>query len=209
MITNSPERCRVFVGVDGSLPSLRALREAAAQARQRGAELHVVHVRRFEPASTPPAMYYLIPSTPYLTQPDALSAERADPPAAFSTERADNGAADLIATCLQNALGAPPVDLEVHRRVLVGLPHRGLISLACRDDDLLVVGTRGGRRRHHWRRRSVSRFCVAHASGPVLVVPCDEFARAMRPHRGGRRIMPRDPWREFDSTARSQPHPTH
>jgi nucleotide-binding universal stress UspA family protein len=208
MVTSNPEKCRVFVGVDRSLPSLRALREAAAQARQRGAELHVVHVRRFEPASPPPAMYYLIASTPYLPQPDAWSTERADQPSALSTERADNAVAHLIVTCLQNALGAQPVDLDVHPRVLVGPPHRGLVSLACRDDDLLVVGTRGGHRRHHWRRRSVSRFCVAHATSPVLVVPCDEFARAMRPHRGGR-IMPRDPWRDFDSTARSQPHPTY
>ena len=199
MITNNLNKCRVFVGVDGSLPSLRALREAAAEARRRDAELHVAHVRRFEPtSSTAPAMPFVIASTTCPPQHDSQA-----------TERADNRAVELIVTSLQNALGTQPADLDVHRTVLVGRPHRQLASLVSRDDDLLVVGTRGGRRRRHWRRRSVSRFCVAHAPCPVLVVPCDEFARAMQPSRRGRRIAHRDPWREFDSTTSSQPHPTH
>lgn len=192
MTTNRDKR-RVFVGVDGSLPSLRALREAASAARQRGAELHVVHVRR--PSPTMPAMPFLIPSNP-------------DAPRQHSEPLAwaDSGAMDLIVTCLRNALGGDPVDLDVHRRVLIGRPGKGLASLGCRDSDLIVVGTGGARRWHHVLRRSVSRYCAAHSRCPVLVVPRDEFARTM--HRTRERRVPRDAWREFDATASRETHPT-
>ncbi len=46
-----------------------------------------------------------------------------------------------------------------------------LVDLACRDGDLLVIGT--GRRHPVGRalRRSVGRYCLAHATCPVLAVP--------------------------------------
>ncbi|MEU6708947.1 universal stress protein [Streptomyces wuyuanensis] len=45
-----------------------------------------------------------------------------------------------------------------------------LVRTADREDDLLVIGTPTSRRRV-FPRRSVSRFCLSHATCPVLAVP--------------------------------------
>lgn len=188
------DKGRVFVGVDGSLASLRALREATAQARQRRAELHVVHVRQPEP--TMPAMPFLIPSIPDDSRRDG---DPADSP--------DRAAEELILSCLRDALGALPPGLDVRWRVLVGRLPSALAALGCRDSDLLVVGTRGGRRWRHPRRRSVSRYCAVRARCPVLIVPQDEFARTAQRPRRQRLMGMRDPWREFDRTDEREVHP--
>lgn len=186
---------RVYVGVDGSLASLRALREAAAAARQRCAALHVVYVRPRERPNRPPTL--------------ALSAVPAPPWDPEQSKWLDNAAMDVIVTCLGEALGGSPTDLDVHRMVLIGHPHVQLASVGRRDDDLLVVGTRGGRRWRHPRRRSVSRYCATHAHCPVLVIPRHEFARTTdRRVHAGRWTLPRDPWREFDAAESREPHPT-
>ncbi len=61
-------------------------------------------------------------------------------------------------------------------------------------EDLLVVGTgrRGALRR---LRRSVSRYCLAHARGPVIAVPpsdlMEEASRGLHlwPRRGGSPVL--------------------
>lgn len=181
---------RVFVGVDGSLTSLRALREAAVQARHRNGELHVVHVRQRERPGPVPLVEFFGPA-PIAAQ---------DPTPAH---RADAAARNLIAECVRDAFGAVPADLDIRQTVLVGVPKTELAALGRRDDDLLVIGTNGGRRRHHLRRRSVSRYCATHSHCPVLVTPCNELARTLR-RRAASHPLPRDPWKDFDALDRRE-----
>jgi nucleotide-binding universal stress UspA family protein len=116
MMTGRNKKRRVFVGVDGSLASLRALREAAAAARRRRAELHVVHVR---PRERPIPLPLLVEFAPVIPPRDP---EPSDWP--------DRVAMGLILGCLRNGLGGAPADLDVHRTVLIGEPRRELVSLA-------------------------------------------------------------------------------
>jgi hypothetical protein len=51
-----------------------------------------------------------------------------------------------------------------------GRPGPSLVAWAWRQNDLLVVAARGGNRLRRMARRSVSRYCAAHAHGPVLIV---------------------------------------
>lgn len=184
---------RVYVGVDGSLASLRALREAASQAWRRHAELRVVHVR-------PPAQPDPVPVVNLF---GVVLTSRRDPEL---DQWADAAARDLIAGCVQDAFGGTPAGLDVHYVVLVGDPETALARLGRRDDDLLVVGTNGGRRWHHPSRPSVSRYCVKHSRCPVLVTPCPELARTLRLRALPRgHALPRDPWKELDALDRRQP----
>jgi nucleotide-binding universal stress UspA family protein len=192
-MTARDNRSRVYVGVDGSLTSLRALREAAVAARRRRAELHVVHVR---PRERP------IPLPPVAEFGSVIQSWEPEP-----SDRLDRAAMELILGCLRDALGGAPADLDVHLTVLTGDPHRELVSIGCRDEDLLVVGTGGGRRWSHMRRRSVSRYCAGHARCPVLVVPRDEFARTMRRRIWAHPAASRDPWRDFDAVRGRKTHP--
>jgi nucleotide-binding universal stress UspA family protein len=179
MIKDRPGR--VFVGVDESLASVQALRRAAAEARKRHAELHVVHVRR------PARSVSLIDS---LGQP--IPGSWLEPP---RTDWLNARAAEIIAASLSETFGGAPEDLSVHRTILVGSPGAELAALGRRDDDLLVVGTGGGRRWRHPGRRSVSRYCATHSRCPTLIVPRTELARMMH-----HRFVPRDLWKEFDAT---------
>lgn len=104
---------RVYVGVDGSLASLRALREAASQARRRHAELRVVHVR-------PPAQPDPVPVVNLF---GVVLTSRRDPEL---DQWADAAARDLIAGCVQDAFGGTPAGLDVHYVVLVGDPETAL-----------------------------------------------------------------------------------
>lgn len=72
-------------------------------------------------------------------------------------------------------IGGVPTDLTVVMATFEGAPGPTLVSYADRDDDLLVVGA--PRRR---LRPSVARYCVAHASCPVIAVPPDRLARQHR-----------------------------
>jgi nucleotide-binding universal stress UspA family protein len=171
---------RVFVGVDKSLASLQALRRAAAEAQHRRVDLYVVHVRN------PARSAWLMDS---LGQP--IPGGWLEPP---RTDWLNASALQVIATSLDEALGGTPADLTVHRTVLVGRPGAELAALGRLDDDLLVVGTRGGRQWRHPGRGSVSRYCVTHSRCPTLVVPRGELARTVR-----HRMVPRDLWKEFDT----------
>ena len=80
------------------------------------------------------------------------------------------------------ALGGLPPDLHVEAAAVRGDPGRVLVATAGQQDDLLVVGA--GRRGVPWRllRSRVSRYCLTHATCPVLVVPPSELAQEME-HR--------------------------
>jgi nucleotide-binding universal stress UspA family protein len=68
-------------------------------------------------------------------------------------------------------LGGMPEDLRVETQAVRGETGPVLVEAAGQPDDLLVIGM--GRRARFGRmmRKSVSRYCVAHARCPVLAVP--------------------------------------
>jgi nucleotide-binding universal stress UspA family protein len=141
----------VIVGIQETIAGLRALRLAVAEARQRGAVLHAVRVRR--------------PAPPYGGSGVAL-------PLSESVREAQ----DEVFQAFAGAMGRVPVDIEVFIVVKDGDPGAALTAHADRDDDLLVVGV--GRRGLVRRlvSGSVARYCLSHAACPVLAVPPDQFA---------------------------------
>jgi len=179
------QRGRVIVGVDGSVASLRALRQGVAEARRRNAPVTVVHVR--QPA-----------------RPNAQAGLTGFPdpglwPDQQTVRALDREAEALIATCIDEGLGSPPTDVALHIVVGVGTPAVCLMHHVRRDDDLLVIGTRGPRRWRHLLRASVGRCCIAYANCPVLVVPPDSFARDVgRERRWYRSLRRHNVWAQFD-----------
>jgi nucleotide-binding universal stress UspA family protein len=149
---------RVIVGVDSSLGSLGALRQAVAEARQRGAQLCAVRVVSQE-----------LSWVGALCDDDLAVLHR------------------QIQDAFQDALGEVPSDLETRSLVLVGAAGRALVDFTDREDDLLVVGAGERGRPRRWWHWSVSAYCVRHARCPVLSVPLPEFARTMRRVRLPRR----------------------
>lgn len=178
-------RRRVIVGVDGSLASLQALRQAVVEAVQRQADLTVIHVR----APARPNAQVALTGLPDLTV----------RPGEETSRSRDREAEALIGTCIDEALGGPPAGVAVRIVVDVGKPQACLVRQARHDDDLLVVGTRGSRRWAQPWRRSISSYCIARAACPVLVVPLPSFARAVGRERCWYRSRRRrDLWKQFD-----------
>ena len=74
-----------------------------------------------------------------------------------------------------------------------------LVDAADRPDDLLVVGT-GRRGLRRWIRRSVSRYCLAHAHCPVVAIPpsdlMEEAGRGLHlwPRRGAPEFSHPESW---------------
>jgi nucleotide-binding universal stress UspA family protein len=159
---------RILVGVHGSLGSLQALRYAAEQARQ--AEARLVAVVAWVP-------------------PGGDLAERRQP--VYSLRQIWRDAArGRLQDAFDQGLGGLPADLAVERVVVRGPAGPVLVDAADRPGDLLVVGT-GRRGLRRWIRRSVSRYCVAHAHCPVVAIPpsdlMEEAGRGLHlwPRRGG------------------------
>ncbi|GAA2301369.1 universal stress protein [Streptomyces caniferus] len=138
---------RFVVGVSGSLGSLAALHRAVGEVRHGGAELLVVLA--WEAPGGAPACHRA-PCPPLLAAVHRRAEER-----------------------LRAALDAAFVgDLVPYRATTVrGPAGEVLVAAADHPGDVLVVGVaRGGR----WRRLvwpSVARYCVSHATCPVLTVP--------------------------------------
>ncbi len=140
---------RVVVGVSGSLGSLQALRLAADEARAREATLVAVI------AWVPPG--------------GDLS-ERSHP-SPFLRQIWRDAAKQRLADAFDAGLGGLPDDVTVLARIERGEPGPVLVDVAGSPDDLLVIGT--GRRSLVGRalRKSIGRYCLAHARCPVLAVP--------------------------------------
>jgi nucleotide-binding universal stress UspA family protein len=133
----------IVVGVDGSKPSLDALRWAANQARLTGATLEVTTTWEF------PTSFGWAPAWP----PDW------DP---------SGDARKALAQVVDEVLGSDP-GFEVRQVVLEGSPALSLIH-AGEKADLLVVGSRGhGEFAGMWLG-SVSEHCATHAPCPVVIV---------------------------------------
>jgi nucleotide-binding universal stress UspA family protein len=140
---------RIIVGVHGSLGSLQALRFAADEARERNVPLLAVT------AWVPPGgdMAERRHSSPYLRK---IWRE---------------AAWERLWAAFDAGLGGVPADLRVDSQAVRGDTGPVLVEAASEPDDLLIIGT--GRRARFGRmmRRSVSRYCLAHARCPVLAVP--------------------------------------
>ena len=140
---------RVVVGVSGTLGSLQALRQAADEARAREATLVAVI------AWVPPG--------------GDLS-ERSHP-SPYLRQIWRDAAKQRLADAFDAGLGGLPDDVGVLARIERGDPGPVLVDVAGSPDDLLVIGT--GRRSPVGRalRKSIGRYCLAHAKCPVLAVP--------------------------------------
>ena len=137
------EPTRVVVGVSGSLGGLQALRYAVNEARRRGSTVHAVRAWQF----TAPWRGY----DTDLCRQDMSAAAEASIHNAFDT-----------------AMGGLPPDLTFVLVTTIGPAGPALVTIADRDDDLLVVGAST----HRWSDgAAVVRHCVRRASCPVLVVP--------------------------------------
>jgi nucleotide-binding universal stress UspA family protein len=149
---------RIVVGVHGSLGSLQALRWAAEEARER-------HVP-------------LMPVIAWVP-PGGDMAERSHPSAYLRKLWADAASARLSAA-FEEGLGGIPDDLCVRSLVARGETGPVLVDVCDRPGDLLVIGT--GRRNAVGRalHRSVGRYCLAHATCPVIAVPPSALVAELR-----------------------------
>ena len=145
-----PSATRVVVGVSGSLGSLTALGRAAEEARCRGAELWPVLA--WEP-------------------PGGDLAARRSPAAAVMVGDWERLARERLLRALCDVFGSTSPAVPGQALVARGAPGRALVQLADRHDDLLVVGAGGRGWLHRALWPSVSRYCLAHATCPVLAVP--------------------------------------
>jgi len=137
---------RIVVGVDGSDPSIRALRWAARQAEWSGATLEVVTAWSFPEHPAPLGIVIDVP------WPDELIAK----------------ARLKLAEVIRDSLPA----LDPHRvraQVIRGNAVPVLLE-AAGDADLLVVGSHGGGVMAELLLGSVSDRCVRRASCSVVVV---------------------------------------
>jgi nucleotide-binding universal stress UspA family protein len=143
----------IVVGVDGSAPSLSALRFAVDEAERTGDSIEVITAWSPEP----------IPAAPYLRigaqlVPDALQ----------------QGAQARQNSVLAQVLGRAPA-VPVVAQVLEGDAGTLLVAAAARAR-LLVVGSRPMGALRAVLLGSVSRYCAHHAPCPVVVVPSDDLS---------------------------------
>jgi len=160
-----PTMRRIIVGVHGSLGSLQALRFAADEARQRNVPLLAV--------------------TAWIPPGGDLAERRHSSPYRRKIWR--EAAWEGLWAAFDAGLGGVPADLRVDTQAVRGDPGPVLVEVADQSDDLLIIGT--GRRAGFGRmmRKSVSRYCLAHARCPVLAVPpsalMDEMSRPLHSWR--------------------------
>ncbi|MFD4373429.1 universal stress protein [Streptomyces sp. NPDC058486] len=135
---------RIVVGVDGSEPSLKALKWAAAQAALTGDTLHAVISWEY-----PASWATLMPGVPPEFDPERLAKQ-------------------ILDQSLEQAL-APEVAAGVTRTVVGGNAAQALVDQA-KGAELLVVGDRGYSGFKAAVLGSVSSNVTQHAPCPVVVV---------------------------------------
>ena len=140
----------IVVGVDGSEPSLNALRWAGKQARMTGATLRVLTTWEVATGTG------WVPTFPVDYDPQAVARQALD-------------------EAVIETLGADP-DVAVERIVKEG--HAAPVLLAAaKDADLLVVGSHGHGAFAGMLIGSVSEHLVRHAPCAIVVVHCDKHSR--------------------------------
>lgn len=138
---------RFVVGVDGSEEALHALRWAAELARATGATIEVVTAYHYTPVGVGSPW---VPAVPVVGEQDMR---------------------DSAQQVLDNAVEqADAADVVAERTVAEGSAAQRLQDRAA-DADLLVVGSRGHGGFAGLLLGSVSRRCLSHPTGPVVVVP--------------------------------------
>ncbi len=144
-----PAICRIITGVSGSPRSLPALRYGAALARDHGAAL--------------------IPLMTW-TPPGGELADRRCP-SRYLRREWERAAWQRLNEAITAAFGGMPDEVPTELVVVRGQPGWVLVHAASGPGDLLVVGT--GRRGPLGRLMggTVSRYCLARASCPVLAIP--------------------------------------
>jgi nucleotide-binding universal stress UspA family protein len=143
----------IVVGVDGSPPSLAALRWAAEEARLRSAGLVALHAWTF------------VPSAP-IAEPGMIPMPASDLAGQLDAER--GAAQDEVDAAIAEAFPTgPPVEIE--RRLVEESAGEALVSEG-ENADLLVVGSSGKSGLASVVLGSVSRHVAAHARCPVVVV---------------------------------------
>lgn len=137
---------RIVVGVNGSRASLTALRWATAEARLRGAGLHVV--RAWDPArhAAPYAAVGHLPT---------------------GDEQEAEVRASLVADMQAEFGPATPDDVTIE--LAEGAPERILIAESA-GADLMVLGEAASPSHAGRSEGPVIRACLAHASCPVVIV---------------------------------------
>jgi nucleotide-binding universal stress UspA family protein len=143
------ESTHIVVGVHGSLTSLAALRVARQEARDRDA--------------------ILVPVLVWAPVGGELAYRRA--PCAPLLQVWRQNAHQRLANAFDEAFGGYPGDVIVRPEVRRGEIGETLVQAAAGDGDLLVIGS--GHRRVFRRRLHgpAARYCLAHATCPVLLVP--------------------------------------
>ncbi len=153
---------RILVGVHGSLGSLQALRYAADEARRRDVPL--------------------VPIIAWLPPGGDLAERRS--PSPYLRKIWIDAARQRLWGAFDAGLGGVPAGIKVEPHVVRGETGPVLVAAASSAEDLLIIGT--GRRSRIGRmlRRSVGRYCLAHARCPVLAVPptalMDETSHGLR-----------------------------
>ncbi|MFD4174135.1 universal stress protein [Streptomyces anulatus] len=142
-------RQRIVVGVSGSPGSLAALHRAAAEARERNAELYAVLAWQL---------------------PGGGLGGRATYGTAVLREGREAAVEDLR-TLLDGAFAVRRPGVALSGLAVRGEPGAVLVEAAGSADGLLVVGTGSRGRWLPALRPSVARYCLAHAVCPVLAVP--------------------------------------
>lgn len=133
----------IVCGVDGSEPSIDALRWAVNQARMTGASLEVITTWEY------PSSFGWVPAWPTDWDPGG-EAKKA------------------LAKVVEDLLG-PNSDIEVRQVVLEGHAAPALVH-AAEKADLLVVGSRGHGEFAGMLLGSVSEHCATHSPSPVVIV---------------------------------------
>jgi nucleotide-binding universal stress UspA family protein len=95
-----------------------------------------------------------------------------------------NAARQRLVTAVGLALGGPPAGITFSSQIRRAEPGPALVSSADRPGDVLVIGA--GRRGPLVRifGCGICRYCVAHATCPVITVPPSPLERASRGLRG-------------------------
>ena len=139
----------IVVGVDGSPPSLRALRYALDEAALRGSKVRALHAWSIPYAPVATAPFVVVADMPELEQSVRAHAER------------------VLDEALQQV--EVPEGVEVEQEVAQGDATHALIRSA-EGAELLVVGSRGTGGFADLRLGSVSTQCAQHAKCPVVIV---------------------------------------
>ncbi len=145
-ISGTAERF-IVVGVDGSEPSLKALRWAASQARLTGASLRVLTTWEISTTSG------WAPAFPLDYDPEAVARQ-------------------VLDEAVNDTLGPSPT-IRVERVVKEGLPVTVLLAES-HGADLLVVGTHGHGALAGVLVGSVPEHLLRHAPCAVVIVRCDK-----------------------------------